>query len=78
LKWEQKIEDLEAQLRKAERIRGQQQLSLQNFHRSLNLKLNLLTDPHDDVAAPAKEYFLSKRDKLNEEVKKRSDQKAEL
>jgi hypothetical protein len=40
--------------------------------------MNLLTDPHDDIAAPAREYFTQTRDKLNTEVKQRADQKAEL
>jgi hypothetical protein len=40
--------------------------------------MNLLTDPHDDIAPPAREYFLSTRDKLNDEVKERADQRADL
>lgn len=78
MQWEQKIEDLESQLRKTERVRIQSQLSLENFHSTLQLKMNLLTDPHDDIAAPAKEYFTQTRDKLNQDVRQRAEQRAEL
>jgi hypothetical protein len=44
-------------------------MNLENFHSTLKIKLNLLTDPHDDIAAPAREYFTQKRDKINLEVK---------
>lgn len=40
--------------------------------------MNLLTDPHDDIAPPAREYFTQTRDKLNAEVKQRNEQRAEL
>lgn len=63
--WERKIEVLEAELRRTERARSKCQLNLENFHSTLQTKLNLLTDPHEDIAPPAKEYFLNKRDKLN-------------
>ncbi len=71
--WEVKIEDLETQLRKSERLRIQSQMNLENFHSTLQLKLNMLNDPHDDIAAPAKEYFTQKRDKINLEVKQRAE-----
>lgn len=76
--WERKIEVLEAELRRTERARSKSQLNLENFHSTIQLKLNLLTDPHEYVAPPAKEYFLQKRDKLNQEVKQRAEQRNEL
>ena len=51
---------------------------METFHSTLQLKVNLLVDPHDDIAAPAREYFTQTRDKLNAEVKQRADQRAEL
>jgi hypothetical protein len=37
------------------------------------MKLSLLSDPHEDIAAPARDYFLNKRDKINQEVKQRAE-----
>ena len=76
--WEHKIEDLEAQLRRCERQRTQAQLNLESFHSSLQMKLSLLSDPHEDIAAPARDYFLNKRDKINQEVKQRAEQRVDL
>ena len=42
------------------------------------MKLNLLQNPHDDVAPGAREYFTQRRDKMNQEVKQRAEQRADL
>ena len=44
----------------------------------MQTRLNLLSDPYDDVAPPAREYFTKTRDKLNAEVKQRGEQRADL
>jgi len=43
--WEVKIESLEAEIRKAENTRRQIQFKIDNFYRSVTIKLDLLTNP---------------------------------
>jgi hypothetical protein len=60
--WEVKIEALESEIRKAERARRQIQFKIDNFYRSISVKLAVLSDPHSHIAPQTEEYFRTKRD----------------
>lgn len=76
--WEIKIEALESEIRKAERARRQVQFKIDNFYRSVTVKLAVLSDPYNHIAPQTEEYFKTKRDQLNLDFKSRADNQAEL
>ena len=64
--WDVKIETLQGEIRKAENARREIQFKIDNFYRSVTVKLDVLSNPYQHMAPQTQEYFQTKRQQLNE------------